>query len=959
MKNNPNIISRTAYTFFESILSIDSLISFSLENNYEDVWLVEKNIMYSSMEFYNKSIKNNLKPKIGLEIDYGEIRTIVFAKNIEGYYELVKISSYIMLEKEINHQMINSVNLIKIEIDEFNISSYKGTENISALKTFSKIGNKVLDFSKMMSLVTKESFLEQNTLYKYEKIVNISNSINLVIPKKINVLPNYKDEKNKEIKDPEEYLREILNNKLKEFLIKNKIQNKNIIDKYLNRVKYEFDVIQKMKYSSYFLIVWDIVKWSKNNNIMVGPGRGSAAGSLVSFLLNITIVDPIKTNLIFERFLNPDRVSMPDIDIDFEDKRRDEVINYIVTKYGIEYTSSIITFQTLRAKMSFKDIARFYEVPASNANEISKNIFDDKPLEETFKKSKSFRYTIESNELYEKIYNEAKLVEGLPRQYSTHAAGIVLSQNKIIDNIPIQKGYNEDIFQTQYSMNYLEENGLLKIDILGLRNLSFLKEILESIQKNKKVKIELDMISFDDEKVFELLSKGLTGGIFQLESDGMKSILKKLKPTSFEDIVATISLYRPGPMEQIPHYIKRKNNEEKFEYFDKDHERILQNTYGIMVYQEQIMEIVKVFSSFTLSKADILRKAIGKKDEILLNKLKDEFILGAKNNDHNDETINDIWEKIFKFSDYGFNRSHAYSYAIISYWLAWLKSYYPIEFMCSLLTSNIGNVKKTIEYIDETEKMGIKVSKPNINNPSLSYKMISQNEIQISLLSIKGIGMSSLKIIIEEFKKGQYLNYFDFVTRTISMGLKKSYLELLIKAGALDIFEYNRNEMLESLENIFEYMDLALIKGENGFEIDELINVPIIEKQEKKDYDKFEIEAFTFNLEEKPFNKIEMSKISENDLKGITDVIDIEEIQDREYEIIGAITSIRELKTKWNKYMLFANIEDKSGKISITLWPNIYDKFKDIIEVGKSYKVKGKVDIKRQKTLIISSIKLI
>ncbi len=962
MKFNPNIISRTSYTFFESILNIDDLINFSIKNNFSDVWIVEKNIMYSTMEFYNKSIKNNLDPKVGLQINFNDEDLILFAINNQGYKDLIKISSKIMTNLIIDEDLVNSKNLIKISLEDFSITSYYEKDDLNALKTFSEIGNKKIILEKNTFLKNSEEFINEFGIEKYNKIIKISNSISLKIDKNSeNILPNYIDSNNKIVKNPDVFLKNLLNEKIKEYLKLKKINNKEIVENYLKRLKYEFDVIKKMNYSSYFLIVWDFVKWAKNNNIMVGPGRGSSSGSLISFLLNITIFDPIKNNLIFERFLNPERISLPDIDIDFEDKKREKVIDYIVNKYGKDFVSSIITFQTLRAKMSFKDISRFYNLPANRANEITKLIIDNQKIDYTFKKSKNFRFTIESDELLYKIYNESKIIEGLPRQHSTHAAGIVLSKNKIIDSVPIQNGYSEHIKQTQYSMNYLEENGLLKIDILGLRNLSFLKDIINLIKKRKNKNINLYDLKFDDPKVFKLLSDGKTCGIFQLESNGMKTILKKLKPNNFEDIVATISLYRPGPMEQINDYIERKNNPSKIKYFDdlNELEPILKKTYGIIVYQEQIMEIVQKYSSFSFSKADILRKAIGKKNEKELINLKEDFIKGAIKNNHSLKNANKIFDLIFKFSDYGFNRSHAYAYAAITYWLSWLKTYYSLEFISCLLSSVTGNTKKTIEYINESNLMNIKILKPNINNPSLDYEILNKNEIQLSLLSIKGIGINSLKLLISEFNKGKFLSYKDFVTRVVPKGIKKNYLELLIKSGALDVFEFNRNELLESLDEIFTYLDVAIIKTDkksNEYKIDQNIDFPIIEKKEKKNYSQFEIDAFSFNLEENPFNNF-ISNFNETFINEFTKLIEIEDIQDKEYKVIGTISSIRELKTRNNSYMLFANLKDINSNIRLVFWPQKYSKFKEKIFVGKNYIVKGKMDLKRDRSLIVDEIK--
>ncbi len=945
--NNPNLFSRTAYSFFNSILRVEDLINHALENKFTTVPIVEKNVMYSSMELYNQAIKNNLKPIIGLQIEYEGQRMVLFARNKKGYKDLMLISSQIKMKEELNKSIIDldsNKDLVSVPIEQFEFITHKTNEDIETLKLFSEIGNKEIN-DKVTHLKTRDDFSEQ----QLEIVDQISESIfdareeeNLLDDSSVrNILPVYRDESGK---SPKEILKDSLVSSMKERF------GTSIPSEYEERIKYEYSVITKMGFESYFLIVSDIVRWSKSQGIFVGPGRGSAPGSLISYLLDITTIDPIENGLLFERFLNSERVTMPDIDIDFEDARRSEVINYIKERYGQDNVAQIITFSTLRAKMSIKDVARYYGVSATDANKITKPLSDTDSLEYSYEKNKTFRTIIDSDDLFLKVYKSAKLIEGLPRQHSTHAAGIIISDNPIRESVPVTRGYG-DIQLTQYSMDYMEQNGLLKIDILGLRNLSFMKEILRTVEKNHNVKLDIDKIPLDDKQTFQLLAEGKTAGIFQLESPGMRSVLRKMKTNNFEDIVATTSLFRPGPQKQIPNYIKNKYSEDEIDYFDPKLKEILEPTHGIIVYQEQIMMIASIYSGFSLQKADILRRAIGKKKHTLIKSLKEDFVKGAIENGSNEQQANKIYDLVEKFSDYGFNRSHAYAYSIISYQLAYLKTRYPIEFTSALLSSVIGNVAKTSQYISEAKKMNVNILNPSINISSSNY-LIKDKKIYTGFSIIKGVGESAARAIVEERENGPYKDFVDFVIRMQGKRVSTKTIELLIKAGAFDEFE-NRNTILDNLSKIETY--IGIIKSEKDGELvfnKELAQTPIMNKVEASNYDKFEEETLGFTLT-KSESDIDFEKLVQKTGKWISDV---EEIQDKEYRLVGEIKSIREIKTKNGKEMAFLNISDGSGTISVTLWPGVYSKFVNVISVGKIIIVEGKMDLKYNKAIIAKNI---
>ncbi len=941
---NPNLFTRSSYTFFNSLLKIDDIINLSISNNFSNAFLIDKNIMYGTMEFYTKCIKNNIKPIIGLEIDFNDIKKIFISKNFDGYKELMKISSAIKTDESFD---IDIKNLIEIKF-KLNPVLYKEINDINALKDFYSVSNSD-EFNESSTHFLNE--IEFKSLYGneiFEEVSKIVNNVDVKIEEKSNVLPSYKIDG--EIIDSKKYLEDLLKEKLMKLLNKNKKLNR---QEYIDRVSYELKVISKMKFESYFLIVSDIISWSKDNDIFVGPGRGSAPGSLISYLLDITTIDPIVNNLLFERFLNPDRVTMPDIDIDFEDVRRDEVIEYIVKRYGKDNVAQIITYQTLRARMSFKDVARIRGLSATETNAITKLIPEELTLEDAYSQTKKFKEKIDSSQVLKDIYESAKLIEGLPRQFSTHAAGVVISDKKILDSVPVQKGYGE-ILQTQYSMDYMEYNGLLKIDVLGLRNLSFLREILNNIKKENNEIIKLKEINFSDPKVYEILSKGKTSGVFQLESPGMKSSLKEIGVTKFEDVVATTALFRPGPMKMIPEFAARKKGMYEISYLNDEIKRILEPTYGIIVYQEQIMQMVQEFSNFSLAKADILRRAIGKKDIKLLESLKEQFINGAKENGFDDKTINETYDLIHEFSNYGFNRSHAFAYTVISYWLAWLKINYPLEFMTALLNSVIGNATKTPDYISECEDMGIKVLKPSIFISDGNYK-IKDGNIYIGLRSIKRIGESIVKTI-DKIKPhiNNEMSLIDFMIIADKYELTQSAIEILIKSGALSEFGYNKQTLLDALPRIEDY--LKMIKVKNGEEISYNKNLipefKITEIDSDKDSEYF-IEVMGFSLNGNKRNS-ELSDIT-NELN--IDVHSLENLnQDEQVTFVGEIISVREITTKTNKKMAFASINNGYRKVNVTFWPATFDKFSDMLKPTVRAIFYAKADLKRGETLIINKM---
>lgn len=953
---NLNLITKSSFNFFTSLLKLDDIINFSLKNNYENACLIEKDTMYLIYPFIKACDKNNLKAIVGLEIS--SLQIILFAKNLSGYYKLVKISSLINTKKELNIEKYfeDSDLIILSDYQNFPQHLFLKNEQSEALEIFAKIGNKKLP-EKIDKLLQSEKFIAKYGNDIFKKYQSIIKKIDLKFDfsKKFK-LPDFKIDS--KFKNQDQYLYYLLTVNLKNYFKKSKYasQYKNI---YQERVEYEFSVIKKTGFTNYFLIVFDLIRYARTKKIYVGPGRGSSSGSIVSFLLNITLADPIKSNLYFERFLNPARITFPDIDIDIEDERRDELFLYLRDKYGSDYFAQIITFQSLKAKMSLKDIFRFLKISPAEANKITKLLDDRITLQQSYDHNKNFKYAIEENHNFKKGYEIAKEIEGLPRQFSTHAAGIVISHQKISSLVPIQAGYSKDYNQTQYSMNYLEENQLLKMDLLGLRNLTFLKKILNLIKDTKNKEIDLKKINYQDQNVFKLLSQGKTLGIFQLESIGMSDVLIKIKPTEFEDIVATISLFRPGPMKQIDHYIKRKHQIEKITYLVPQLESILKKTYGIIIYQEQIMEIAQNIANFSLAKADLLRKAISKKNSSELNLLKKDFINEAIDNDFTKEDAIKIYDLIFEFALYGFNRSHAVSYSFITYWLSYLKTYFPQEFIVCLLNQAIGNDNKTIQYIEEAQFFKIKISYPDINNLNYNY-FLKDNQIFLALEVINELGKQTINDLLKERKEGVYQDFIDFVVRTQKLKLSRKQLEFLIKGGALDNFNLTRNTMLNNLDLILEYSKLVLIKKDDSYKIDYSIfpEKPILKKATKEHYQKFEKEALGFLLEANDFIKYQ-NKLTAKQKENLLTISEIENEQDKSVKVFGVINSIRKIKTKRLQEMSFIEIKDNKDKISVTIWPNQFKVIEAKLKIGIGIIIRGKIDLRRTRTIILEQAEFI
>ncbi len=724
---------------------------------------------------------------------------------------------------------------------------------------------------------------------------------------------------------------------------------------YEERLKYELSVIKRMNFSDYFLIVWDFMNYAHENNILTGPGRGSAAGSLVSFCLRITDVDPIKHRLLFERFLNPERITMPDIDIDFPDTRRDEVIAYVAKKYGKLHVAQIITFGTLAAKAAIRDVGRVMGASPKETDVLSK-LIPSRPgisLHEAFQNSPALQKEIMESELNKKIYKTALKIEGLPRHTSTHAAGVVLSDQPLTNIVPIQEG-QQDVYLTQYSMDYLEDLGLLKMDFLGLRNLSLIENITKLIHRGEGKAVDLTNIYYQDQKTFDLLSKGDTTGVFQLESEGMRSVLKRLKPTELEDIVAVNALYRPGPMENIPLYIDRKHHKSDITYVHPSLEQILQSTYGVIVYQEQIMEIASTMAGFSLGEADLLRRAVGKKKKEVLDKEREHFVKGCKSNGHSEQIANSIYDLIVKFANYGFNRSHAVAYSMIAYQLAFLKANYPLYFITALLSSVTGNEDKVSQYVREAKYKGISILPPSINKSAFPF-LVEGKAIRYSLTGIKNVGITAVKEIFHARKQKPFEDLFDFCIRVSMKIVTRRTMEQLIFAGAMDEFGVDRATLLASLDVAIEHAELMTPSDDSQFDLflnDEFnlkpkyVEVEPFKVEEKL---KFEKESLGFYFSSHPV-EVFRKRLRE---VGAINIDELPSKADRKTSIGAMIGNIRTIRTKKGEVMAFLSLGDETGDVDAVLFPQTYSKYSEKLIDGRVFFLVGKVEKRQEKLQFI------
>lgn len=967
------LYGQTEYNMLKNSIHLDDYIKKASDCGYKLLSITDSN-MAGHYKFYCKCLDKGIKPLIGLEVELDDFNLLLYAYNMEGYSNLCRISSlkettglslkdlyqnnkgiYFVLvgNPEYYYDLKEDIEYLAIGVSSTDIDAYNFCQK-----------NSIIAFP-----IQNTCYLEQNERIVYEALCKIGNNtiregdlyfkakdeleasfagmeklfLNLdVLDKMVDIdfssravnMPSYPQDSGKSSKD---YLRMLCTKGLEKRLA-TYTGDKEV---YRNRLSYELNIIDEMGYNDYFLIVWDFIKYAKNNNILVGPGRGSGAGSLVAYSIGITSVDPIRYNLLFERFLNPERISMPDIDTDLPDTKRDEVIRHVHDLYGDNHVCYITAFDTFKIRSSIRDLGRVLNIDERLLSEISSQIIHS--VDERF----GFRATAEdtkgvlmdlmknvSGDAYRFMFIASRM-EGLPRHTSTHAAGIIISSVALDSFIPMQDGIN-GMKQSQLEASDLEALGLLKMDFLGIRNLSIIDSVMQEVGGYNSINL-YNKIPLDDKKTYKLLCDGETLGIFQLESQGITRTIMKLHPDRIEDVVAVLALYRPGPMEYIDEFIARKKGK-RFTYIHNDLKDILGETYGIIVYQEQIMLIAQKFAGYSLGEADVLRRAVSKKKEEVLVSERDKFVKSSTAKGYSSDVANKIYDDIVKFANYGFNKSHSVAYALFSYVMAYFKANYPTIFVSKILNNVIGSVKSTTAYLAYAKRCGLKVLPPSINYAS-SYYVVHRDKIFLPFNAIKGVGIQQTKDIIEERKLGVFKSFKEFKQR---VKISESSLEALIYCGAFDEFNQTKKSMLDDVSGNSDVIDSFL--EDRILSLDE-IDEEILQQKEK--------ELLGFNLVYNIYANIE-SVITKSKASYLSDLK-----PNLGYRVVGAFIDAKEILTKKNELMLVGSISDGTTELNIVVFPNDYAKVRPIVKMNKLLIIDGKTryDNERQRLqLVINAI---
>ena len=1015
----------SGYSFLSSGLTIEKIASSVKKQDYYGVALTDIGVLYGVPSFVREIEQIDKKYLVGMQINNNNDELCLYCINEDGYRNLMKISTSIQkgefslellskhsdgliaiidtntgdfkekfLEKEDDISFTRYLlNYAKIFKDNFylgiEIVSKEGINFAKKVREFAekytyqcvafpKIRYQKKDDAIVLKIVEaisndlriKERKLQgQEYFWKFEdykKVYTnkeIENTVLICDKSSFNFHQKRGELLHYPVSNSSSYLRKLCEDSLHELNLEK--------EEYVSRLNYELKVINDLGYADYFLLVWDYVKYAKENNILVGPGRGSAAGSLVSYLLNITEVDPLPLHLQFERFLNPYRKTMPDIDIDFMDIRRDEMIEYMRRKYGKEKIANIITFQTILAKQSLRDIGRIYEFPEHHLKLLSKTLTNkDFSLRDSYKKLPEFRKLVDSDAYFLDIVTLASKIEGLPRQSGLHAAGIVLDNIDLEESIPVAFDFDGN-YISQYEMQYLEEQGFLKMDFLALRNLTIIDYSVKLINAfNKNAKLDPFKIPYDEKEVYELISSGQTMGIFQLESSGMKNAIRILKPSSFADIVVLISLFRPGPLDQIKTYANRKFGIEKYNYISPEIEDVLGETYGVIVYQEQVNRLAMVMAGYDMGQADMFRRAISKKDKEKMLSEEDAFINGAIKKGYSKETAKKVFNQIAKFASYGFNKSHAVVYAIIACRLAWIKLHYPLMFYCSILSVSSGTSDtKFNEYIAEMKRRGYVILPPNINESFKGFS-IKENGLSFPLVSIRGVNELLVDNILKERENGPFVDFFDFVSRMTQFRISEAQLRSLINSGALDCLYSSRASMHASIMAAITYGRLIYDEsGQMNIGIETMPKPKMIKTVDdplvnlENEYNSIGIMLSSNPITHKKDKLLAMNVVSiidaVNELMEENENIENENIktssiQSKIFRVAGVIRSIKTIFTKKNSTMAFLKIFDETGELEVTIFPALYQEHLQQFEKNNLLVFDGKLEYRNDAVSFIA-----
>src|SRR5664280_98284 len=923
---------------------------------------------------------------------HGEIASLIMqgnmeeAKKVAGFYQAIFGEGNFFLEimeNGISEQKIANAGLIEISKElsiplvATNDCHYLERDHSEAHNVLLCIQTgKTIEDTDRMRLSTDQFYFrspeEMHQLFSLtpealSNTVSIAEKCNLSLEFGKFYLPNF------EIKDPEESLNEYLERKAREGLEKlfplilkdQKEDESKIKEKYEKRLSEELEIIKSMGFAGYFLIVSDFVKHAKHNNIPVGPGRGSAAGSLVAYALRITNIDPIRYGLFFERFLNPNRISMPDIDIDFCPEGRDEIIKYVTQKYGQDKVSQIITFGKMQAKGVIRDVGRALNIPYGEVDKIAKLIPNvlNITLNDAIKMEPRLAQEEKNNPHIAKLMAMSRILEDLNRHASTHAAGVVISDVPLVERFPLCSP--KDDIVTQYSMNDIRSVGLTKFDFLGLKTLTVIKNALNFIKESKGIEIDIHNLPLDDKKTYKLLMKGETDGVFQLESSGMTDLAVNLQPDHIEDIIALIALYRPGPMKMKPEFISHKQGKTKISYELPQLEKILKETYGIILYQEQVMQIANVIGGYTMAEADTLRKVMGKKMVAAMDKEKPKFLEGAKKQKINETKARKIWEQMETFGGYGFNKSHSAAYAIITYQTAYLKAHYPVAFMAALLTSDKDNRDKIIKYMSTCKEMGINILPPDLNESQRDFSISGEN-IRFGLAAIKNVGLAAIDSIISVQKDAKFNSFMDFLTRVDMRKVNKRVIESLIKCGAFDSLGYKRRQLILHYEgameeaqckqkeresyqsSFFDQFDSSSSSTENGVKPYE---IPDAHEWDQKELLSIEKETLGFYITGHPLLDFadRLKLVTNADSGNLSSKKDKDTVT-----VAGVVSSLAEKQTRRKDIMCNVTLEDLQGSVNIIFWADTYQKFYSLLHAEEPVVITGIIDVGDETLKIIA-----
>lgn len=987
------LFTETAYSFQGSNITVDSLINHGKSLDL-DILAMTDTRMHGAYKFYKACEKHDISPLIGLQIRVEPIfkqvplNLVIYARNQTGYENMLKVASisaiHGVLKTNVLRKYLEGISVVLDSTSgEFQALMQEG--NVNALKTLcedlSDLGEAFylgvengegFDFPGVRKLpFAKARYHKKNDHPVFETLSKI-----LIGEKADKIEPHYALEG--EIPDfdkklMEEYERFIKSHRLSlgfpqaalpkfktpddissaRFLralshkgLGKRLNMRNLdYDKYQRRLEKELKVIDSLGYNDYFLIIWDVIKYAKQNDILVGPGRGSAPGSLVSYALGITSIDPIAHGLLFERFLNKARKTMPDIDIDFPDNKRDLVVRYVKKVYGEEHVALICTFGTFLSKSSLRDSARVLGIESRFVDEMSKKVANHDSVKAMIENDRDVANRMKTYPELKTWLNIASRIENLPRHVSTHAAGVIISEKPLITHTAIQDGLNT-LFQTQFEQSDLEAMGLLKMDFLGLRNLSMIESILGWLKSDLDMELDLHQIPLDDQTTFRMLQTKSTTGIFQLESRGMRQLIKKMRIRSFSDIVVVLALFRPGPMESIPVFLERREKKKAPGKLAPEIDSILKPTQGILLYQEQIMEIAYKFAGYSLEEADILRRAVSKKDAAILNKERENFVSKAVRSNKDRQLADKIYDYIVKFANYGFNKSHSVAYALIAYWMAHLKANYPQYFLAVLMQNALNNENLMRQYVHELHEHGLRLEKPSVAKSGLGFHL-EKGVLYYPLLGVKNMGNGTVEAFLEIKDKTIFTGFATFVKATREVFNKRHY-EYLIYSGACDQFGLNKQTMVKNLESLINFIDY-----DQAISLDEFVYT------EHEEYDEamlkhLERTAIGFNIAYDTFRQYE-AYVKKKRLMWPADLKDAP--LERRLDLLGMLGDIKEITTRHNDKMAFLKIEDRVSEIDAVCFPKAFKTLDSDLERGGVYVFSGKLNLKEDaRQFVVSGI---